>query len=836
MLRIMILLCLHLSLIACNPNGNGLEIDDSDATNDKKELGAAFASGALEESQLEASSYQLQSDTTYSWSVRVENELGVGFWSNETLFTIFDTEAKALADAVARDDVWEFSNALYKDDIPIATIVPVSPAGSITLKTPQFTWLPSSDANTYRFRLINTTTNEIVIEESVPANSICTSNSCAVIVESGEDDAGTSDFESITTVSADNSALAQELSPAVTPTLSGAVGSPSESESVVDSSAIEVSETLSGNEALQSEELPEPTAEIVPEPEPTPQAAPESLLTPEIVTEPTQAPDVAPEALLTPEVVTEPTPESGIFSPTIELENPTPAPESIPEPDVIDTPSSFPTPESSAEQEVIAKIQSQQQAEGLLAFPGAIGFSKNTAGGRGGRVVVVNTVQDIVDANDNLTSLREAFEVETGPRNIVFEVGGLFDTSNSGLTLSGENASFVTVACQTAPSPGVVIKTHGINIQDSAHDVVFRHCRVRGVDVGYPGSTAGRSFTVRGGSNNIMLDHMSLSWATDEGFQVYLDSSQQVGVENVTLSHSIVAEGDADSSHALSASHANWGYHAMGPSCNNNNATFRPTNCSIVNNFIAHNSSRNAMIWGGAGEIANNIIYNWYCVGVTARPQSGSDADVIVSNNLMKSGPDTEGGTSNPDCGIADYRCALFLGKSSSAGAARYSVGNNYYIPEYEDLEDAVLMTRHANADSPDGVPAFDANTSTPVSILELAAEGSSHMNCMGASKPFRDAIDNRVIQEFYAGTGAIGIGENVRNGSHNTTTQRTFNIYGSTTGHAANYDADQDGMADSWEALMGLNSSNGEDHSGDLDNDGYTNLEEFMAFMANCE
>jgi len=340
--------------------------------------------------------------------------------------------------------------------------------------------------------------------------------------------------------------------------------------------------------------------------------------------------------------------------------------------------------------------------------------------------------------------------------------------------------------------------------------------------------------TVRGGARNILLDHMSMSWATDEGFQAYLAKDQQEGLENITVSNSIVAEGDADSSHPESIEHPQWGYHAMGPSCLNNNTSFRPTSCSIVNNFVAHNSSRNAMIWGGSGELSNNIVYNWYTLGLYAKPFSKNNAEVIVRNNLMKSGPNTVGATSNPACGPKQYRCAMALGPSDGNGTARYSVSNNYYIPETQSLADAVLIDS-PNANSPDGEPDFGPATPSDEDIRTMAAQGSRHMNCLGASRPQRDAVDARVISEFYAGTGAIGIGDNVRDGGHNVTQQRRWELFGDPTSHPADYDKDQDGMKDEWELEYGLNPNDPSDHSGDLDGDGYTNIEEYLAIAAAC-
>lgn len=483
---------------------------------------------------------------------------------------------------------------------------------------------------------------------------------------------------------------------------------------------------------------------------------------------------------------------------------------------------------------VVPELETMQKKEGVLAFPGAVGYAKHAVGGRGGRVLVVNTVLNVVDAEDDFLSLREAVEVETGPRTIVFDVGGVFDTGKDTLNLLGEEGSNLTMACQTAPEPGVVIKTYGFNVQHGAHDIIFRHCAIRGIDPGDPMGQAGRSMTIRGGSYNILLDHMSLSWATDEGFQAYLAPNQTEGLWNITLSNSIVAEGDADSSHPESIDHPDWGYHAMGPSCLNNNDNFRPTSCSIVNNFIAHNSSRNAMIWGGSGELSNNIIYNWYTLGLYAKPFSKNDVDVIINNNLMKSGPNTVGATSNPACGPKQYRCAMSLGASDSEGKARYLVGSNYYASQNRKTYSAKLMSI-PNATSVDGKPNFAAATPSNKDIRLMASPGSRHIRCVGASRPRRDEVDMRVINEFYAGTGAIGIGGNVRNGGHNVTRQRTWGIYGEPTSHPASYDSDKDGMRDAWEVSYGLNPNDSSDHAGDLDGDGYTNIEEFLAIAAIC-
>ena len=45
--------------------------------------------------------------------------------------------------------------------------------------------------------------------------------------------------------------------------------------------------------------------------------------------------------------------------------------------------------------------------------------------------------------------------------------------------------------------------------------------------------------------------------------------------------------------------------------------------------------------------------------------------------------------------------------------------------------------------------------------------------------------------------------------------------------------DVDRDGMADAWELSHGLNPADAADRNGDLDKDGWTNLEEYLAELA---
>ena len=104
----------------------------------------------------------------------------------------------------------------------------------------------------------------------------------------------------------------------------------------------------------------------------------------------------------------------------------------------------------------------------LPAFPGALGWASKTPGGRGGRIIRVTSL-----ASEGPGTLREAIEAK-GPRIIVFEVGGVIDLERKTLKLT---EPFVTIAGQTAPSPGITLIRGGMDI--TAHDAIVQHIRIR---------------------------------------------------------------------------------------------------------------------------------------------------------------------------------------------------------------------------------------------------------------------------------------------------------------------------------------------------------------------
>ena len=142
-------------------------------------------------------------------------------------------------------------------------------------------------------------------------------------------------------------------------------------------------------------------------------------------------------------------------------------------------------------------------ADDLLAFPGAQGAAAHTPGGRGGKILRVTTL-----APSGPGSLLAALET-TGPRIVVFEVGGVIDFARHEIKIT---KPYLTVAGQTAPSPGITLIRTGIDV--TTHDVVLQHIRVRtgSADAPKRGGWEPDAFSTQG-AHDVIVDHCSMTWA-----------------------------------------------------------------------------------------------------------------------------------------------------------------------------------------------------------------------------------------------------------------------------------------------------------------------------------
>ena len=231
-----------------------------------------------------------------------------------------------------------------------------------------------------------------------------------------------------------------------------------------------------------------------------------------------------------------------------------------------------------------------------LAFPGAMGWAADTKGGRGGQLIRVTTL-----APSGPGSLLEALETD-GPRIIVFEVGGVIDMGKREIKIT---KPYLTVAGQTAPSPGITLIKTGIDVM--THDVVIQHIRVRAGSAGEtkPGWAPDALSTVN--AHNLIVDHCTFTWGIDENLSASgprftgktPDDWRKAVSNRITYSHNIIAEGLSNSTHPKFE-------HSKGTLIHDN-----ITDILLIGNLYAHNFERNPLFKGGVrGMVINNLIYN----------------------------------------------------------------------------------------------------------------------------------------------------------------------------------------------------------------------------------
>lgn len=466
-------------------------------------------------------------------------------------------------------------------------------------------------------------------------------------------------------------------------------------------------------------------------------------------------------------------------------------------------------------------------APGVKAFPTAEGFGAvDTVGGRGGVVI------QVINLNDSGAGSFRACAEGTGARTCVFRVSGMINLA-SPIYIQEAN-SFLTIAGQTAPSPGVTIGPWAISIQNGAHDVIIRHLRHRqafGEWVGNPSAPPNQqddcgAFTIYGpnkvfgdpgypGSwhtHHIILDHVSVGYTCD-------DSMQMSGhVTDSTIQWALLADpyeqakGDP-----------------YGASKGFIFGTNTPAVAPLASGTVHHSAflqSNTRNPGGGPQGIMDwryNLIYNWSaCTG--GMRIGGTDGNVpgpLVSNhnfvgNRYLAGPDTQPVFDGSGCWLGELRTegnakvyvqdneTPFCG-GASCPANTFALGwGNGTTQSYP----AAAATFQVG--SPFSAPAV---TATSRSTLESVLAAN-----VGATVPLRDALDTRVISEMSARTGNVG-----RQGAAFPTLS---------SGGTPPTDTDADGMPDAWETAHGLNPNLASDRNLVATN-GYTNLENYLNELA---
>lgn len=380
------------------------------------------------------------------------------------------------------------------------------------------------------------------------------------------------------------------------------------------------------------------------------------------------------------------------------------------------------------------------------AIPGSAamrfeGFGADTPGGRGGRVIKVTNLNA-----EGPGSFRAALEAE-GPRIVVFEVGGVIDWRQDDFSVRNGH---LTIAGETAPSPGITIIRGAINV--SAPHVIMRHIRVRsgdGADLKKPNFEID-AITANGpDAHDILFDHCSAAWAIDENLSVSGPRVKNGTSARVTLRNCLIAEGIDNSTHPK-------GPHSKGTLIHD-----FVRDVAIVGCFYAHNFNRHPYIKPNATVfMANNLIYNPGNAAIhfaytpheyktIADPMLPSDLTAV--GNVYRMGASTK------------QKIALIT--CSPAAKPGDAVGNYYESDSIIYGKDGAILWSAATAAKNDpawladprptrvGKPVVFPKNFTP---LPAAQTEAYTLKNAGARPKDRDPVDLRVIADYRARKGRI--------------------------------------------------------------------------------
>ena len=440
----------------------------------------------------------------------------------------------------------------------------------------------------------------------------------------------------------------------------------------------------------------------------------------------------------------------------------------------------------------------------VLAFPGAEGGGKYAVGGRSSNIYVVESLED--DPNDpKRGTFRYAMQA-TGRRIVVFNVAGRIELTTELKIKSGN----VTVLGQSAPGDGICISGNPVVVQ--ADNVIIRFMRFR---MGDQKGKEGDALTISKGHKNIIIDHCSCSWSTDECLSMY-------GVKDATVQYCIVSEALNNSVHAKGA-------HGYAGIWGGENTTFH-------HNLLAHHSSRMPRFDHdyvteenvGPTDFINNVVYNWQgnsAYGGESRASSGNQRQYNFIANYYKPGPATN----------SDVKARL-LNPTTKCGNCGSSVtpGKFYIVQNIMSGSETVTKDNWAGV-YPDESSKKDQcrsdkrfTLSTPMTSEQTAQEAYETVLAKAGCSLVRDVVDTRIVSEVTAGNYTYP-GSNGSTGGLIDTPSDVggWPTYSGTKDYSL--DTDKDGIPNAWETEHGLDPEDPKDARATTLQAPYLNLEVYL-------
>jgi hypothetical protein len=445
------------------------------------------------------------------------------------------------------------------------------------------------------------------------------------------------------------------------------------------------------------------------------------------------------------------------------------------------------------------RLMNSISPEEPIAFPGAEGFGKYTTGGRGGKMYIVSNLNDSGEG-----SFRKAAEKKE-PRIIVFAVSGTIHLQTK-LNIAGN----ATIAGQTAPGDGICLADQPVVL--NGDNIIVRFLRFRmGDKFQNKGMVAGSGSDDAFGAmkrKNIIVDHCSLSWSTDEVFSVYAGDS-------TTLQWNLISE-PLNYSYHFETGDKDFERHGYG-------AIWGGRHLTAHHNLFAHCNSRTPRFDGIRNapeenvDYRNNVIYNWGGNNVYA----GEGGNYNIVNNYYQPGPSTSKKSNSQIVNPFKKDPTIPFGKFYIEG--NFLEGNpdinknNWYGVVLNDGNES--DKENAKLNSPIGSVAVTTQSAIDAykSVLQYA----------GAIAPVRDTLDQRVIEDVRKGRGKF---IDVQGGyPHGTPYEQTVNAWPALKSLPAPVDTDKDGMPDEFEKNNNLNINDASDAPKNSLHKHYTNIEMYI-------
>jgi len=443
------------------------------------------------------------------------------------------------------------------------------------------------------------------------------------------------------------------------------------------------------------------------------------------------------------------------------------------------------------------------KSPGVPAFPGAEGAGAYAVGGRGGTVYRVTNLNAAGPG-----SLADA--VSQPHRIIVFAVCGSIDLRRQNKEKGGRlvlDQPHITIAGQTAPGEGICVIHGGIHIQ--ASDVIVRYLRIRRgyVCEGDAGDCVDAKPRMKAATElrpdespqrrakldekkqkrgkfvkapaesleNIILDHVSTSWATDENMTITHPNL-------TTAQYCIIAEGlDYANPKQTPPRHSEgslWGVAAA-----DGRSTFH-------HNLYAHNRLRNPRTTGGDRpfavlEFRNNVVYN------AAEYFSHTGGGPVFLNwldNYYKSGPSTPASLRGEMFQFVHSRESRMYARGNIVDGVPAATADNWQA------------VRYGKGLTPEDEKVLRVNQPFPAPPMPRQSAAAAYAAVLaeaGATLPSRDSVDLRIINDVLHGTGRI-----IEKETDLPLDDRWPNYHS----FPAPADSDGDGLPDYWEDQFGTN------------------------------